>query len=75
MTDRFEATCACPRCRLVATHTLRAPNPNNDGSPIRITRDDGETTEIRMWGTTRLDERQYEAIRTCGGCGNTWGQK
>ena len=75
MTDRFEATCACPRCGLVATHTLRAPNPKNDGPDFRIKHADGEITTIHLWGTTRLDERQYEAIRTCSECGNTWGQR
>lgn len=75
MSDRFEATCTCPRCGLVATHHLRAPNPANDGSDFRIKRDDGEVTTIRLWGTVRLDERKYETIRTCNGCGHKWGQK
>jgi len=72
--SRFEAICACPRCSLVATHQLRAPNPKNDGSPRRIDHGNGEYTEIRLWGG-QMDERQYEVIRTCSGCGNKWGQK
>lgn len=69
----MNAVTACPSCGVVAMHYLRAPNPNNDGRPRRITGPDGEYVEFRVWGRRPIDERRYRAIRECQKCRHTWG--
>ena len=79
---RFTAVDECPRCKLVAVHRIRKPNPEPPKVVIPASEQGREV--LTVWGGQavqvieaadvydRPDERGYEVMRVCE-CGREWG--
>ena len=79
----FTAGAVCPWCGVCGVHPMRVPNRE---APRLVRESDGTVTQVVTWAGSvlrewtdpdeydRWDERGFEVVRTCTGCGWEWGQ-
>lgn len=76
----FTAGAVCPWCGVGDVHLVREPNPEPPPPPSPLER---QVRRMRSLVLTeeppaplhRWDERGFEVVRTCTGCGYEWGQR
>lgn len=77
----FTAGAMCPHCHVCDVHPMRVPNPAAPrivrlSSGIRLEMFGGGA--VREWVDPdvydRWDERPFDVVRTCNGCGYEFGQ-
>lgn len=79
----FTAATGCPRCQRVDVHDIREPNQaaprkldwlETSVQSMSAMTVDGTFTFDHHRGFDRWDERAFEVVRACAGCGYEWGQ-
>ena len=80
----FTAGAMCPYCHVCDVHPMRVPNP---APPRVVHKGTGDVDVVRTFDGRRLrtivdvdqhdrwDERPFDVIRICTGCGYEWGQR
>jgi hypothetical protein len=72
----FTDGAACPWCGVCDVHPMRVPNPQAPPG-----RDPFDPLALRAFaqggvlGLPRWDERPFDVVRTCTGCGYEFGQR
>jgi len=75
--ERFTAWAMCPRCRAVAVHYMRPPNPQpelHESATDMIDVHSFGGGIVRSYVHGGNDETGFEVVRQCQRCGYEWGQ-